>query len=270
MICFPNCKINLGLFVTGKRPDGYHSLESVFVPVNLHDVLEIVPSPEGDFDLILTGTDELIPRESNICWKALMLLRADYNLSPVTLHLHKFTPSGAGLGGGSADGAFALKLMNDFFELHLSEKDLKRYAAMLGSDCPFFIANRIQLVSGRGELMEDIGLDLDGIHIAIIHPSIHIKTAGAFSLITPRPASFDLRNLPTLPPAEWKRKLVNDFEAPIFTQYPQIGVVKDKLYDLGAFYASMSGSGSAVYGLFHQEPDLSVFENSIFTWQGKL
>jgi 4-diphosphocytidyl-2-C-methyl-D-erythritol kinase len=270
VISFPNCKINLGLYVTGKREDGYHSIESIFVPVPLNDVLEIVPSENGQFELYLTGGKEIIERESNICWKALMLLRADFELDPIAIYLHKIIPTGAGLGGGSADGAFALKLFNSFYNLNLSVEALKEYAAMLGSDCPFFIENKIQFVSGRGEVMHDLDLNLGGTTIVVVHPSIHVSTKEAYSLIKPNPTSLDLKKINTIIRTEWKSLLQNDFETPVASRLPVINEIKDKLYSEGAFYASMSGSGSAVYGLF--ENDIDVAERFVphFYWKGKL
>jgi 4-diphosphocytidyl-2-C-methyl-D-erythritol kinase len=270
VICFPNCKINVGLYVTEKRQDGFHSIESVFVPIPLHDVLEVVPSVNGEFDLKVTGGSEIIDRDNNICWKALSLLRADFELDPVTLFLHKIIPSGAGLGGGSADGAFTLKLLSAFYGLDLSIDLLKEYASRLGSDCPFFIENKIQFVSGRGEVMENVDLDLKGITIVVVYPSIHISTKEAYSLISPKQAVFDLRKLSGIPRHEWKKCVHNDFEMPVVSRYPEIQSIKENLYNRGAFYASMSGSGSSVYGLFEHDVNIEAVFEPHFTWTGTL
>lgn len=270
MICFPNCKINLGLYVTGKRPDGYHSIESIFVPVPLNDVLEMVPSQSGEFELTLTGTKEVIPKDDNICWKALNLLRKDFSLEAVHLYLHKIIPSGAGLGGGSSDGAATLKLANDFYKLDLSTDQLKSYAASLGSDCPFFIENTTQFVSGRGEVMEKMDLNLDRITIVIVHPGIHVSTKMAYSLIRPQAASVDLKSLGSTSRHSWRDMLSNDFESPVQSLHPEIGFIKEKMYKLGAYYASMSGSGSAVYGLFEDDIDIKALSEFGFAWKGKL
>ncbi|MFM9984695.1 MAG: 4-(cytidine 5'-diphospho)-2-C-methyl-D-erythritol kinase [Flavobacteriales bacterium] len=270
MISFPNCKINLGLYVTEKREDGYHSIESIFVPVPLNDVLEIVPSENGQFELFLTGSKETIDRENNICWKALMLLRSDFELVPSAIYLHKNIPSGAGLGGGSADGAFALKLFNSYYKLNLSVEVLKEYAAILGSDCPFFIENKIQFVSGRGEVMHDLDLNLSRTTIVVIHPSIHVSTKEAYSLINPKRASLDLKQINTIPRSEWKSVVRNDFETPLISKFPVIREIKEGLYDKGAFYASMSGSGSAVYGLFENDVEVSGLFEPHFCWKGML
>lgn len=259
MLLFPPCKINLGLFVTGKRPDGYHNLETVFYPVHsLRDALEAVPAADSEGSLSVTGLAVEGKKESNLVWKAYQLLREQFpaQVQPLDWHLHKVIPMGAGLGGGSADGAYALRIMNAMFSLSLSEEELIEYAARLGSDCPFFIRDTPQFGSGRGEALEPMALDLSNYDIRIATPGIHVSTAAAFGLLTPRPAPFDLRDLANLPVNEWKGKIENDFEEPVFARHPELRAQKEKLYAEGAVYAQMSGSGSAVFGIFQKEnPD---------------
>lgn len=270
MICFPNCKVNLGLFVTGKRADGYHNLETVFYPISprhlspvertlidnkyatvLNDVLELTPT-QGDTRLYMSGIEVHGNKEDNLVWKAYELLQEKYSnkIKPINIHLHKATPMGAGLGGGSADGAYMLRLMNDFFALGLSKVELAEYALQLGSDCPFFIYNTPQYATGRGEIMENVRVELSGYEIKIVTPGLHVSTKDAFAQITPRAAPFDLRQISTLPVSEWKHYISNDFEATVFKVHPQLAAIKQQLYDAGAVYASMSGTGSAVYGIF--------------------
>ena len=253
MLLFPPCKINLGLYVTEKRTDGYHNLETVFYPVpSLRDALEAVPSLTSEGSLTVTGLSVEGARESNLVWKAYQLIRAEHpqQWQPLDWFLHKTIPMGAGLGGGSADGAYALRIMNALFNLSLPEEKLIKYAAHLGSDCPFFIRDTPQFATGRGEVMQPIALDLSGYDIRIETPGIHVSTAAAFGLLTPRPAPFDLRALASLPVEEWREKIGNDFEEPVFARHPELRALKEKLYAEGAVYAQMSGSGSAVFGLF--------------------
>ena len=255
MILFPTPKINLGLYVTSKRTDGYHNLETVFYPVHsLRDALEAVPAKDSEGSHTVSGLAVEGQRESNLVWIAYQLIRSTHpqDWQPLDWYLHKVIPMGAGLGGGSADGAYALRIMNSLFGLSLSEEKLIEYAAHLGSDCPFFIRDTPQFATGRGEVMEPIAVDLSGYHIRIETPGIHVSTATAFGLLTPRPALFDLRELATLPVEEWKEKIGNDFEEPAFSKHPELRALKEKLYAEGAVYAQMSGSGSAVFGLFRK------------------
>lgn len=254
MICFPNAKINLGLLVTGKRADGYHSIESIFYPVNIEDALEAVPNDSDECNFHFSGAQIEGTTENNLVYKAWKLLRDRHQIGGVDFALLKKIPMGAGMGGGSADGAFALKLLNDLFKLNLSPQTLKAYSAQLGSDCAFFIENRPCFVSGRGEILEPIELDLSTYHFAFIKPPIHVGTAEAYQLITPAPSEVDLKQLIQKPVSTWKEKLSNDFEAPIASKYPEIAKAKDTLYEMGAIYASMTGSGSAVYGIFESVP----------------
>lgn len=252
MIVFPNCKINLGLQILQKRSDGFHDLETVFFPVPLQDALEILPDDSRqETSLSLSGNSLDTSSADNICIKAWDNLKRDFPALPfVKMHLHKVIPSGAGLGGGSADGAFTLSLLNQMFRLRLSEQDLIRYALELGSDCPFFIKNKPSYAFGRGELMEELNLDLSDFYIVLINPGIHIPTGWAFSNIRPQSQRLSLKEIIQQPPANWKNSLVNDFEPIVFDKHPEIRKIKDDLYAQGAIYASMSGSGSTVYGIF--------------------
>lgn len=255
MLTFPNCKINLGLYITERRPDGYHNLETVFYPVTgLQDALEAVPAKDGTASLHMSGKGIAGQKEQNLVWKAYQLLLQAYpgRVAPVDLYLHKVIPMGAGMGGGSADGAFALRLLNDFFKLELPDEVLTQLALQLGSDCPFFIYNTPQYAAGRGEQMSPVAIDLSAYSLQIICPELHVSTAAAFGMITPKPAAFDLRQLPQLPLSEWKGQIGNDFEAPVFAQHPELQRIKEQLYAGGAIYASMSGSGSAIYGIFEK------------------
>lgn len=255
MIVFPNCKINLGLHILQKRPDGFHDLETVFYPVAWRDGLEIIQQTTANSPTIFTSSGLAIdgPAENNTCLKAYYLLKKDFpHLPAVQIHLHKTIPSGAGLGGGSADGAFALLLLNEKFHLGLTEKQLIGYALILGSDCPFFIRNSPCYATGRGEIMEALPVDLSGYSMIVINPGIHINTGWAFSQVKLSGKKTSLKEIITVPVGQWKGNLVNDFESPVFTQHPEIQAVKQGLYEQGAVYASMSGSGSTVYGLFEK------------------
>ena len=257
MVIFPNSKINLGLNVVGKRNDGYHDIETVFFPVQLRDALEVIEKEKFEFST--SGSPIEVETEKNLCIKAYHLLKKDLpHLPMVQMHLHKAIPMGAGLGGGSADGAFTLKLLNKKFELNLSEKQLINYSLQLGSDCPFFILNKPCFATGRGEILEQTGLDLSEFKILIVHPPIHISTAWAFANINPLKPAKSIKQIIQQPISSWKAELINDFEKPVFEKYPEIKNIKVKLYDAGATYASMSGSGSAVYGIFRKEKLISI------------
>lgn len=257
MILFPNCKINLGLHITSKRPDGFHNLQTFFYPVPLTDALEIVTSEnkKEDLEFKLSGA-RIEGAADNICTKAFYLLKKDFpQLPPVKMHLHKAIPIGAGLGGGSADGAFVLLLLNQKYNLQLSDLQLWQYALQLGSDCPFFIKNVPCLASGRGEELQPMPLDLFSYKIILVNPGIHINTGWAFSQLQPKEPTTPLAQIIQLPVNEWKEKLLNDFELPIFEQHPAIKNLKEDLYAAGAVYASMSGSGSTVYALFEKQKE---------------
>ena len=259
MIVFPNCKINLGLTITRKREDGYHDLETVFYPVGIKDALEVIQQPEANAPTCFTQSGITIEgkTDDNLCLKAYHLLQKDFPQLPhIQLHLHKVIPMGAGLGGGSSDGAFTLKLLNQKFQLGLSVEQLIDYALLLGSDCPFFIINQPSYATGRGEFLQRINLDLSAYHFVIINPGIHVNTGWAFTQLTPHIPRQSIQEIIQQPVENWKEKLVNDFEKPVFEKYPEIKAIKEQLYKAGAVYASMSGSGSTVYGLFTSKPAL--------------
>lgn len=267
MLTFPNSKINIGLYVTAKRPDGYHDLETVFYPIAIKDALEIIPAQSGASGLHMTGLPVAGDWDKNLAWKAYTLLQQDFpeKVTPLSIHLHKLIPMGAGLGGGSADGAFMLTMLNTYFDLRLSHKTLEGYALLLGSDCPFFIHNTAAFAAGRGELLEDISIDLSPYSIQLICPEIHISTAIAFSGIIPGPATFPLRNIAQVPLTDWKDQVSNDFEHTLFSEYPVLREVKEQLYAGGALYASLSGTGSSVYGIFPKGERASIVSGTPFT-----
>ncbi len=273
MIVFPNCKINLGLNILRKRSDGYHDLETIFYPLPLNDVLEIIEhkQPERTVPIPFTtsGLNIVGDTSSNICVKAYRLLKKRFHSLPfVQMHLHKIIPSGAGLGGGSADAAFTLQLLNRKFELGLSHEELIDCAAQLGSDCPFFIIDQPCFASGTGGVLEKIDLDLSGYQFVIVNPGIHIDTGRAFLNIVPAPAEISIKEIIKSPLHRWKDELINDFEKIIFKDHRAIVDIKDELYRQGAIYASMSGSGSTVYGIFEKEPALRLsFPSSYFVRQ---
>jgi 4-diphosphocytidyl-2-C-methyl-D-erythritol kinase len=248
MITFPNAKINLGLHVLNKRPDGFHEMESCIYPVDLCDVLEIVESKKFQFQstgIPISGTEE-----NNLVIKAYRLLSAKYPLPPVHIHLHKIIPMGAGLGGGSSDAAYALKMLNELFELDLSLTDLETYASQLGSDCPYFIQNQPVIVSGTGTTLHPFSIDLSPYRIKLLHPKVHVSTAEAYSMITPKSPDLSISEALAYPIEEWNNVLVNDFEDSMLTRFPEISQAKKSLLEKGAVYASMTGSGSSVFGLF--------------------
>ncbi len=256
MVTFPNCKINLGLNILQKRKDGFHDLATVFYPIELKDVLEIIParnSEQQQSSIQFTTSGLVVDGNSadNICFKAYELLKADFPTLPaIEMHLHKAIPMGAGLGGGSADGAFALKMLNEKFNLNLTVQQLINYALQLGSDCPFFIVNQPCFATSRGEKMTPIHLDLSAYTFVIVNPGIHVNTGWAFKQITPTLPKKSIQTIIEQPIETWKHELVNDFELPVATAYAEILNIKQELYLKGAVYASMSGSGSTVFGIF--------------------
>jgi 4-diphosphocytidyl-2-C-methyl-D-erythritol kinase len=260
VISFPNCKINLGLNIISKRSDGFHDLETVFYPVAIKDVLEVVQQQQETTDVEFTSSGLVIEGDitHNLCVKAYHLLKKDFpDLPSIKMHLHKAIPMGAGLGGGSADGAFTLKLLNQKFNLNLTTDQLISYSLELGSDCPFFILNEPCFAEGRGEKLQSIDLDLSAYQFLIINPGIHVNTGWAFSQIQPQKPSKSVKEIITQPIESWKKELVNDFEEPVSRSHPAIKSIKENLYAQGAGYASMSGSGSTVFGIFHKDKDLS-------------
>jgi 4-diphosphocytidyl-2-C-methyl-D-erythritol kinase len=262
MVVFPNAKINLGLRVKSKRSDGYHELDTVFYPVNICDILEVVSlqasTTQSDEDVVFSHSGLNIPgnQSSNLCLKAYHLLKKEFpDIPPVQMHLHKKIPMGAGMGGGSADGAFTIRLLNDKFRLGMTDETMQAYAIQLGSDCPFFICNKPVSATGRGEIMEPVSCDLSSWDILIVNPGIHVGTAEAFRQIRLSPDAPSCKDIIQLPVEEWQNHLVNDFEQTVFTLYPALERLKSMLYETGASYASMTGSGSTVYGLFKTLPD---------------
>lgn len=257
MVVFPNCKINIGLKIIGKRPDGFHNLETVFFPIPLHDSLEIIRANKHSTEVVFSQTGNLVEGNANdnLCVKAYHLLQKDYpQLPAIQMHLHKTIPMGAGLGGGSADAAFTLQLLNNSFGLQLAQEQLISYALMLGSDCPFFIINKPCFATGRGEILQPINISLKGFHLVLINPGIHINTGWAFGQLQKIPntanSSKNLKHFITEPILNWRYTISNDFEEPVFCAHPALKKIKENLYQQGAVYAAMSGSGSTIYGLF--------------------
>lgn len=268
VLLFPNAKINLGLRITNKRPDGFHNLQSCFYPVDWTDALEVVPAETFQFSC--SGLP--IPGDSatNLCVRAYDLLRADYDLPPVRMHLHKIVPIGAGLGGGSADAAFALKLLNDRFTLGLSVSQLETYARQLGSDCAFFVQNRPLYCTQKGDVFSDIAVDLTGYYGLLVYPNLAISTAEAYAGVRPRQPETPLHEQLIAPIDTWRATVHNDFEDSLFLKYPPLAALKQQLYDLGAVYASTSGSGSTVYGIFNAPVSLPNQFLEYRVWEGKL
>lgn len=269
MIAFPFCKINLGLSVLSKRADGFHAIETCFYPVPWTDILEIIPSDEFLF------TTSGIPIDSdgsnNLCVRTYYLLQREFNLGPVKIHLHKIIPMGAGLGGGSADAAFTLKLLSQLFELKLTIDQLKYYASQLGSDCSFFLENKPQVGEGKGAELSDVVIDLKNKFLVIVKPDIHVSTQEAYAGVNPKSPTIRVREVvETYPLSKWRDHLINDFEESVFEKYPAIKRIKEALYKEGAMYSSMSGSGSSVFGIFEKPVDLkSIFPRSTY-WSGLL
>jgi len=266
MICFPNAKINLGLHITSKRKDGYHEIETCMYPIPLFDALEIIIDRKRS---TFNSTGISIPGDpkDNLILKAYHLLKKDFpNLPHITIHLHKNIPMGAGLGGGSADAAFALNLMNNLFDLILDDFFLEEYAANLGSDCPFFIENSPKIATGRGEILENSRVDLKGSYLILINPGIHIGTKEAYSGVTPKKPEINLADV-LGDKSRWKEELQNDFEPSTFVSFPEIGKIKSDLYEMGAYYAAMSGSGSSVFGLFESQPKKLEWKQGYFVFE---
>lgn len=258
MIYFPHCKINIGLQITNKRSDGFHDIETIFYPVAIQDALEFVEARE--FQFTLSGIDIEGDDNDNLVVKAYNLLKSEYKLPPLHIHLHKHIPSGAGLGGGSSDAAFMLSELNEHFDLKIKMRKLMEYALQLGSDCPFFINPVPSLAKGRGEILEEIEINLSDMFLAVIKPPIHISTAEAYKNIVPKIPEISLAELIKEPIEKWKNTVHNQFEDYAFSKYPEIQNIKDELYNNGATFALMSGSGSAVYGIFRNEVDVkSIF-----------
>ncbi len=303
MLLFSNAKINLGLRVTAKRQDGYHDIETIMLPVGLSDILEFIESTEDKTSLTQTGI-QLSPAgalpsarggerekhwgnsriddssslaaegvngslEDNLVIRALELLRKDFYIPPLKIHLHKFIPPGAGLGGGSSNAGFMLRGLNVHFKLGIDEENLIKYAAILGSDCAFFIRNKPCLIKGKGEIMEDLNLSL-GFYMVLLFPGFSVSTKEAYNGIIPRSNITALKGIISDSTEKWTDNLINQFEEKIFPEYPVLAEIKTSLYKQGAFYASMTGSGSAMYGLFRGKPDLDKKLEDIKIWEGEI
>lgn len=263
MITFPNAKINLGLHITEKRSDGYHNIETVFYPIPWSDILEIIPATTTIFN----SSGISIPGEnnSNLCLKAYHLLKEKYQLPPVHIHLHKIVPIGAGLGGGSSDASFTLKSLNELFNLKISIEQLEQYASTLGSDCSFFIQNKATFASGKGDQFSPLSeFSLKGYYILLIYPSIGISTQEAYQGVLPQKAQDNIESILSKDISTWKSSLKNDFEESIFPKYPLLSEIKEELYQSGALYASMSGSGSTMFGIFDVDPSTIALSFSKF------
>ena len=280
MVGFANCKINLGLRVIGKRDDGFHNLETVFYPVNLCDAVEIVKADKLSIQISGINVDGHI--SDNLCIEAYKLLAKDFDIPPVSIYLHKNIPVGAGLGGGSSDAANTIKLLNTLFELNLSLEKMEDYARRLGSDCAFFVQNKPVFANEKGDRFHPIEIYLSKYFILLVKPEVFVNTKYAYSLLSQKNnystelhreylnTQNSILKTITKPISIWKAELVNDFEEPIFEKFPELRSIKEKMYNSGAIYASMSGSGSAMYGIYETEPEIKHFQNYQFVWAGKL
>ncbi len=268
MIIFPNSKLNLGLSITEKRKDNFHNIETVLYPLPLKDVLEIVPA-KGNLQFTMTGIDIAGNPKDNLVVRAYEMINQDHGIGPVRIHLHKTIPAGAGLGGGSSDAAHAIKLLNTMYSLGLSEERMEDYARQLGSDCAFFIRNKPMLATGKGDRFKPVHIDIQKYDILLVKPVRNINTAEAYSWVRPTKKVASLQDSISLPVRNWKENIVNDFEGPAFERYPDLAEIKASLLDLNAVYASMTGSGSAIFGLFEKGciPDVSTVFPDCFVWK---
>ena len=266
MITFPNAKINIGLNIINRRNDGYHNLETIFYPVNIKDALEIVEAETLSFSS--SGIEIPGHANENLCLKAFEMLRVDFNIPPLSIHLHKGIPIGAGLGGGSSDAAFFIKLVNEKFTLNLSTEAMQNYCRRLGADCAFFINNTPVFASGKGDQFEELGLELKDYYLVLVMPPVHVSTGEAYRGVTPSVPQTSLKELIKHPVEEWKRFIKNDFELSVFRNHSSIRGVKAALYQAGALYASMSGSGASVYGIFKGETSLKHLETENLVFYG--
>ena len=284
MVLYPPAKINIGLSVTEKRSDGFHNIETVFYPIPLCDTLHIAETSKSfrNQDLSLTDQNPKLDfkcdgigfpgnnTSGNLCCKAYQILDADYDLPPVNIRLHKIIPVGAGLGGGSSDAAYTLRALNDLFQLWIPDEKLALYASHLGSDCIFFLHDSPAFGAGKGDILQPLALSLAGYHIVLVKPPVSVRTADAYSTVTPRKALYHLPEVLQSPVNEWRNMVFNDFETAVFKNFPEIGRVKEMLYQEGAVYASMSGSGSGVYGIFEKKPDnMAKRFSGCFVWNNR-
>ena len=264
MIAFPNSKINIGLNVVSKRQDGYHNLETIFYPISLCDSLEIVESQQDS--LCTYGFEIAGDVNHNLVVKALKLMREYAEIPPQTIHLSKTVPMGAGLGGGSADASYMLRMLNEKYAVGMTNEKLEELAAKLGADCDVFIKNKPTFATGIGNVFSSVEVNLNGYFLVVVKPEVNVPTAKAFSLIRPKSPTFDLKESVKLPIEKWKDFIKNDFEESVFYHYPEIERIKDRLYEYGALYASMSGSGASVYGIFNEKVDLKTKFLDCFYW----
>ncbi|MDD3877132.1 MAG: 4-(cytidine 5'-diphospho)-2-C-methyl-D-erythritol kinase [Bacteroidales bacterium] len=268
MVLFPHCKINLGLFVLEKRADNFHNIETVFYPVDLCDALEIVPEKTKTV-FNISGIKVPSALEDNLCMKAYHMIDDKYNVGPINMHLLKNIPIGSGLGGGSSDAVFTIKLLNSLFNLKITHSEMQEMSRQLGSDCAFFLEDKPMFALEKGDVFKPISLTLKGLFLVIVVPDINVNTAMAYSKIKVYKNRESISNIIQLPIENWKFELYNDFEFPIFEMFPQIENIKSKLYKLGALYASMSGSGSAVYGIFKEKVCLENKFKDCVVWKGE-
>lgn len=270
MITFPNAKINLGLSVVEKRNDGYHNIETIFYPLPLQDALEMIRSKDGIQEFSFSGIGVPGNPDQNLVLNSWNLLQQDFRLPPVKIHLHKAIPLGAGLGGGSADAAFMIKLINEEFELNLTIAKMQEYAGKIGADCAFFIVNKPTFAFEKGDQFLPVEINLSGYFAVIVKPAINVSTAAAYAGIIPRKPEISVKKIIKIPLENWKENLKNDFEETVFKKFPEIGIIKNSLYENGAIYASMSGSGSACFGIFQNEVGLTKTFGDQFCWEGWL
>lgn len=267
MLYYSNAKINLGLNVVEKRQDGFHNIETIFYPINVKDAIEFIPTKTTS--LQSTGIKVNCDINDNLIIKAYQLLKTDFDLPTLSFHLHKNIPFGAGLGGGSANAAFTLSHLNQFYKLNLTEKELLKYATKLGSDCAFFIKNQALFACEKGDIFKKCNVDLSRYYILLIHPGFGVSTPDAYENIIPRTPEKNVTEIVNQPITSWRKDLKNDFEDTIFLKYPELKLIKEKLYQNGALYASMSGSGSSLFGIFDEKPDVTNFK-SYWNWSAKL
>ncbi len=274
MLEFPNAKINVGLNIIRKRPDGFHDLETLLYPIGLCDMLEFIPAstPPDHFGFHFENSGLTLPDpvEKNLCITAYQLLKKKYPLPSLQIHLHKLIPPGSGLGGGSSNGAFMIRMLSRAFGLGMAPEEMEEMAGRLGSDCPFFIRNQPAFATGRGNNLLPVEPVLSGYHLVVIYPGIHISTSEAYSKATPEESGKKLFESIRRPIHEWKEVIRNDFEDHLVVEYPEIGIIKKALYRSGALYSSLSGSGSAVYGIFEQAVPIKEIPSDYFIWQGRL
>lgn len=272
MVLFPNAKINIGLNILRKREDGYHDLETLFYPVGLKDALEFVENGTNEVNFKGSGIALDIPPEQNIVLKAYRLLQEEHSIPGLDIHLHKVIPFGAGLGGGSSDAAFLLKSLNEHFDLEISAIKLKHLAGRLGADCSFFLENTPCHATGKGEILTPVDFSLKGFHLLLVKPPFGVDTKSAYAGVVPGAFSFDFMKIILGTISDWQRMLRNDFEPSVYSKFPEIGAIKASLIGLGATFASLSGSGSSVFGLFEQEPSFKEtdFPVGSFFWQEEL